>query len=400
MLPSQTQILLPLLEVLDENGPMRTKDACDAVAERMEIPADVRKMRAGLCADGQEPLLLDRRIRWTRQTAVLAGLMDPSQRAKWALTSDGRKTHRFAKPGVVVTVCQNDLGAVLWAEFRSAQQFIERGSVTTCLTSPPFPLCNQRSYAKDMPEWAPENYVNTLLDEIGRIRPLLARDGSLVLNLGPTFLPGKGCRNPYQHQLIARLVDNLGWSLVDEHTWINPSKPRTSPHVTKARTHCVNGVEQFYILSPTGATKCSNWRVLNPYSERQKRLIARGGEVVTEAQPSKVQTPGRRFFAENGGAIPFNVHTYAPDADIEYRKYCAARGLQQHAAMMPMKLCEFFVEFTSEVNDLILEPFGGSLKVGAAAFKLDRRCIITERCLGHIQGGLSRFQPYDLRVSA
>lgn len=398
LLPTQGQILLPLLEVLEENGPMRTQDACDAVADKMNVPQAVREHRGQICSDGQEPRSLDRRIRWTRQNAVLAGLMDGSHHGKWVLSDDGAKTHHFAKPGVVITVWQTDRGAVLWSEFRSAVQYIEHGSVTTCLTSPPYPLVKNRSYTGGMAEWSPEAYLETLLDEIGRIRPLLAHDGSLVLNLGPTFMPkprgsdsaNGNARNPYMHQLVARLVDNMGWSLIDEHFWFNPTKPRTTPQVTKAHTHSANGMEMFFILSPTGATKCSTWRVLNPYSARHQELIHSGGEVITESQPSRIQTPGTRYLHDNGGCIPFNFHSLVPDRDTEYRQYCKSNHLPEHAAMMPMKLAEFFIELTSEPDDLVLEPFGGSLKTAAAALKLDRRCIVTERCLRHIQGGVSR----------
>jgi site-specific DNA-methyltransferase (cytosine-N4-specific) len=373
---------------------MRAKDACAAVAEKIQLSSEARAVRGRPCSDGKggtiEPLEFDRRVRWTRQNAVLAGLIDSSVRGKWVATEHGAKTHLFSKPGVVVTVWQTDRGAVLWSEFRSAVQYIEQGSVTTCFTSPPFPLVRNREYTEGMPEWAPEAYLDTILDEIGRIRPLLARDGSMVLNLGPAFLPSKAARNPYMHQLIAKLVDNLGWSLVDEHFWFNPSKPRVGPQVTQWRTHCVNGMEQFFILSPTGSTKCSNWRVLNPYTPKQRALLERGGEVVVESQPSRVQSPGRRFHADNGGSIPFNFHKLTPDRDLAYRKACQTHGLPEHAAMMPAKLAEFFIELTSEPNDLVLDPFAGSLKTMAAALKLDRRCIVTERCIRHIQGGLFR----------
>ena len=392
-LPTQGQLLLPLLNVLGANGPMKARDACVAVAEEMGLPAEMREVRGALCQDGQEPLLLDRKIRWTRQNAVLAGLMDSPGRGVWRRTDEGAQTHLFAKPGVVVTVWQADMGAVLWSEFRSAVQYIDHGSVTACFTSPPYPLVRQRSYDQGVNEWTAENWLDTMLGEIERIKPLLARDGSLVLNLGPTFMRESNARNPYMHRLVARMVDNLGWSLIDEHVWVNPTKPRTSPQVTKARTHCANGQEQIFIFSPTGLTKCSNMRVLNPYTPRHKALIDRGGLVVTGQQPSKIKTPGVRFSHDRGGSIPFNIHTLKHDDDREYRSFCKANGLLEHSAMMPMKLAEFFIELTTEPGDLVIDPFSGSLKTMAAALKLDRRCIVTERCLNHIRGGLSRLPP-------
>lgn len=223
-------------------------------------------------------------------------------------------------------------------------------------------------------------------------------NGSLVLNLGPSFLPGKAARNPYQHQLIARLVENLGWDLVDEHFWFSPTKPRSGNHVTKTRTHCVHAMESFFILSPNGQTKCSNLRVLNPYTDRHQKLIAGGGQTVTHRTPSAIKTPGQRYTQHNGGSIPTNLHVCTPDADRAYRAYCKERGLLQHSAMMPTKLCEFFIELTTEPGDLVIDPFAGSLKTFEAALRLDRRCIASERCLDTLMGAACRLP--DRRMSA
>jgi DNA modification methylase len=171
---------------------------------------------------------------------------------------------------------------------------------------------------------------------------------------------------------------------------------KTAPQVTKYRTHCANAMEQFFILSPTGLTKCSNLRILNPYTPTHRALIDRGGLVVKANQPSGIKSPGIRFHHDSGGSIPFNVHRMSHDADRAYRAFCRTNGLEAHSAMMPLKLAEFFIELTTEVGDLVLDPFGGSLKTSAAALKLDRRSIVTERCLNHIRGGLSRLAPYDL----
>lgn len=389
-LPTQTELLLPLLDVLRENGRMRAKDACDAVAERINLPKEARDYHEEVGPCGQDANLFNRKVRWTRQNAVFAELIDPSVRGLWDLTPTGTKTHITAKAGVAITVYQNALGTVLWSEARAALQYIEKGSVTALISSPPYPLVKARDYEVGSDEWRPENYLDTLLDHLRIIRPLIATDGSVVLNLGPSFVPGKAARNPYQHQLISALVGNMGWDLVDEHYWFSPTKPRCGDHVTRTRTHCVNGMETFYILSPHGQTKCSNLRVLNPYSDRHRKLIAKGGEVVTSNSPSMIQTVGVRHKRDNGGSIPTNLHVVTPDADRAYRAYCKERGLLAHSAMMPTKLCEFFIELTTEPGDLVVDPFGGSLKTFEAALRLDRRCIASERCLDTLIGAAVR----------
>ncbi len=389
-LPTQTELLLPLLDVLAENGPMRARDACDAVAERIGLPAEARAATVRVGPREEEVKVFDRKVRWTRQNAVLADLVAPAGWGVWSLTQTGAKTDRMAKPSVVVTVYQSPDGALLWAEAKSAVQYVEDGAVTCVLTSPPYPLVKPRVYDEDISDWRPEHYLTTLLDHIELFRPKLAPDGCFVLNLGPTFMPGAGVRNAYQHRLLTALVDNLGWNLIDEHYWFNPTKPRSSDYVTKKRTHCVNGIEPVYLLSPNGRTKCCNLRVLNPYTSRHRRLIGSGGEIVRSASPSQIQTPGIRHRRDNGGCIPGNLHVMPPDRDLAYRRYCAQVGVEQHPAMMPQKLAEFFIQFTTEPGDLVWDPFGGSAKTAAAALRLDRRFLISERYLDNLRGAMCR----------
>ena len=63
-LPTQTELLLPLLNVLRENGQMRAKDACDAVAEKIGLPAATRRHVEEVGPCGQEANLFDRKVRW------------------------------------------------------------------------------------------------------------------------------------------------------------------------------------------------------------------------------------------------------------------------------------------------------------------------------------------------
>ena len=389
-LPTQTQLLLPVLGLLAERGPMRARDVCDAVAERIGLPDEIRGVAAVTRAGGRPENLFDRQVRWTRQNAVIARLVSPDGWGIWRATATGANTYRMAKPSIVISVYQSACGSVLWAEAKAALQVVEKNSATCVLISPPYPLVKPRPYDADVPDWRPENYLHTLLDHIECIRTRLSDDGSLVLNLGPTFLPGRPVRNPYQHQLMAALVDRLAWNIVDEHFWFSPCKARGSNHVTRARTHAVNGVEQFYILSPTGRTKCNNLRVLNPYSQHHRRKLEAGGELVRAATPSQIQWPGVKHRQPHAGSIPFNHHLTPPDQDRAYRQYCRSAGVAVHPAMMPTRLAEFFILLTTEPRDLVVDCFAGSLRTAAAALRLDRRFIVSDRCLDYLRGGMCR----------
>lgn len=59
---------------------------------------------------------------------------------------------------------------------------------------------------------------------------------------------------------------------------------------------------------------------------------------------------------------------------------------------MPLKLASFLVEFLSEPDDLVADPFGGSFTTAKAAERLGRRWLSTECMLEYVLGGALRFQ--------
>ena len=157
-LPTQSQLLLPLVAVLAENGPMRASVACDAIAKRIRLPDSVRELQAATRAGGRPENLFDRQVRWTRQNAVIAELLAPEGWGIWRATAAGKNAHRMAKPSVVISVYQSACGSVLWAEAKAALQVVERNSATCVMISPPFPLVKPRCYDADIPDWRPDNY--------------------------------------------------------------------------------------------------------------------------------------------------------------------------------------------------------------------------------------------------
>jgi site-specific DNA-methyltransferase (cytosine-N4-specific) len=59
---------------------------------------------------------------------------------------------------------------------------------------------------------------------------------------------------------------------------------------------------------------------------------------------------------------------------------------------MPEKLAEFFIEFLTNKNALILDPFGGSNTTGKVAEDLKRQWIYVERDPIYVRGSKGRFQ--------
>ncbi len=58
---------------------------------------------------------------------------------------------------------------------------------------------------------------------------------------------------------------------------------------------------------------------------------------------------------------------------------------------MQSSLCAFFIQFLTEPDDLVLDPFGGSNTTGSVAESLSRRWITVEADLEYIEGSKGRF---------
>jgi site-specific DNA-methyltransferase (cytosine-N4-specific) len=392
-LPTQTELLLPLLTVLDERGPCTPKEAADAVAEKVGVPAEVRqatiRYRHG---DGleRETNVFERRVRWTRQTALLAGLISSGKKGIWELADAGHKTLTMARPGIVYTVLTTDLGCILWGEALSTLGYIEDGSLRLLLTSPCYPLNRQREYGG----WSQDNYIETFLHHIDAFRAKIMARGSLVINLGDVFAQGVPALLTYQEQIVIEM-QRRGWVLCGKEVYVNPGRARTTPWCTQTRERIAVGYEMLYWWCPTCAHPyADNRAVLEPYSESfRRRYLDHGGQLVTTRSGSRQMHPGRRFARDNGGRIPYNVVIQADESSRgPYVRFCRDQGLPLQPARMPIQIARRWIKLTTMPEEIVCDPFGGSLTTAAACQELGRHFISSEKCLEYIMGGAERLR--------
>ena len=386
--PRQQELFLPLLEVLRDSGrPLSAPEAYAAVADRLGVPPTVRTHEVQTSAGSTRTF--DRNVRWAQQRAKLAGYVATPGRNLWELTEQGNRALQNAKPGVVVTVFETDLGVALWAESQSAVTLIDDGIAKAIVTSPPYALVRRKEYAG---QHAGDEHADWLFERSREWRRILSDDGSLFLNLGDVWNPGLPTMNLYQERLIIRMVDELGWHLCQKLFWHNPSKmPAPAEWVTVRRVRVTPAVEQVWWLSKTPHPEASNRKVLRPYSDRMRSLIGRGGEAGAIRPSGHALKPGA-FAQDNGGSIAHNLLTFANTSSNDaYQRYCREQGLPKHPARFPQELCEWLLKLSTAEGDVGVDDFGGSFTLAAAAEKLGRRWISCEKSLAYIRGGYGRF---------
>ena len=79
--------------------------------------------------------------------------------------------------------------------------------------------------------------------------------------------------------------------------------------------------------------------------------------------------------------------------DATYRNYCKSKGIPAHPARMQQGLPAFFIDFLTERNDLVLDPFAGSNTTGAVAEELGRRWVSVEAREDYVEGSTGRVRP-------
>lgn len=386
--PSQSQLVLPLLEVLDAaGGRASVRDAADALAERFGLDEETRKATTFAGAAG-DVNAWDRHVRWARQRAAFDGLIASGARGVWELTEQGKSRLINIRPGLILKVYETEFGIALWAEVESALAHIENDFVNLVMTSPPYPLLKKKQYGN----LDAQSYIDWFVDVASGLYDKLADDGSFVLNLGDVWQKGSPTMSLYQERLLLRLVDQVGFHLAERFYWENPSKmPSPAQWVTIERIRVTPSVEVCYHLSKTERPKADNRKVLREYSDRMKKVLARGGEG-QQKRPSGHVISADGFSKDHGGSIPHNLLVIANTRSQDrYARMCRAHEIAQHPARFPAELPEFFIKYLTDEGDVVYDPFGGSGQTAAIAEALGRRWIISEKSLEYLRGSQFRF---------
>lgn len=260
-------------------------------------------------------------------------------------------------------------------------------SIDLVVTSPPFGLQRKKEY--DNPD--ADQYVEWFRPFGAEFRRILRASGSLVIDIGGSWVKGQPTRSLYHFRLLMMLCDEFKFHLAQELYWWNPSKlPTPAEWVTVRRIRVKDAVNSVYWLSPTPWPKASNRRVLQPYSPSMKSLLKNGYR-------SKLRPSGHdisdKFTRDNGAAIPPNLIAVAnTESNSYYLRYCRAKGIKPHPARFPIALPEYFVRMLTDKGDTVLDPFAGSCVTGAACERLNRSWTCVELVESYLEGAAARFE--------
>lgn len=263
---------------------------------------------------------------------------------------------------------------------------IQDESVDLIFTSPPFALLRKKDYG-NVEE---DKYVAWFEQFAQEFYRILKPTGSLVIDIGGSWIPGQPTRSLYHFELLIMLCRKIKFHLAQEFYWWNPSKlPSPAEWVNVRRIRVKDAVNSVYWLSKTPWPKASNRRILTPYSDSMLDLIENGYQ-------SKLRPSGHdisdKFQRDNGGSIPPNLVAIPnTESNSIYLRYCKEHDIKPHPARFPSRLPEMFIRMLTDNGDTVLDPFAGSCVTGEVCESLERNWICCEIMSEYIEGAKGRF---------
>lgn len=262
------------------------------------------------------------------------------------------------------------------------------GKIQLILTSPPFPLKRAKKYGNK----TGEEYLDWLCNIGNKLKPLLTENGSIVIEIGNAWNTGEPTYSTLPLETLLEFKKRCGLYLCQEFIYYNPARlPGPIEWVNKQRIRVKDAFTQIWWMSKTPSPYADNRNVMEPYSKQMKKLLS-SGKYNAGTRPSEHTISETAFSVDNGGAIPANViiaaNTTSNDA---YIQKCKEKGLDIHPARMAPAIPEFFINFLTKSDDIVLDCFAGSNTTGAVAERLGRQWISIELDRTYYDGSKYRF---------
>lgn len=263
-----------------------------------------------------------------------------------------------------------------------------KGKCQLLLTSPPFPLNRKKKYGN----FRGQAYLNWLADFAPAFRRLLRPNGSIVLELGNAWEPGRPVMSTLALEALLAFKKKGKLRLIQQFVAHNPARlPSPAQWVNVERIRVKDSFTHLWWLAPSDRPYADNRSVLTGYSAAMKRLL-RSKRYNSGMRPSEHNIGEKSFLKNNGGAIPANVFSFSNTLSNDaYHVYCRSRKLKPHPARMQKEVAEFFIKFLTRKGDTVFDPFAGSNTTGAAAELLERDWISVEANLNYVRGSRGRF---------
>jgi site-specific DNA-methyltransferase (adenine-specific) len=301
-------------------------------------------------------------------------------------------------------------------------------SVNLVITSPPY--FNQRIYTDSPCEIGRESnideYLEKLIEIIQQCYRVIQDDGSIILNVGDKYIESNLMLVPWRLALLVQQKTKL--TLINQVTWVkqNPTPrqfTRRMVNATEPFFHWVKNHKYKYYydrLATSGQKKfnTAHTKIGEGYynqiqdsdltPEQKKLAVQELDDVIEEIKAGKLTS--LRMKIKGKHSLPFGGQEGGRKTQIETKGFtiirvpgngmvrdvyeCAVENIKgiNHPAIYPQQIVEHFITLTTDINDVVLDPFMGSGTTMVGAQNLKRKFIGFELNQDFIVGAEKRVE--------
>jgi DNA modification methylase len=232
---------------------------------------------------------------------------------------------------------------------------IERNTVDLIITSPPYADSREKTYGGIKPD----QYVNWFLPRSAEFLRVLKPTGTFILNIKERVANGE--RHTYVLDLILKLREQ-GWLWTEEFVWhkknCHPGKWPNRFRDAWERLLQFNKSRHFAMYQDVVMVPMGEWAKTRLKHLGKNDVVRFNSQVKSGFGKNISNWIGRQM------AYPSNVLHMATET-----------GNEQHSAVFPRALPEWFIKLFTKENDLVLDPFLGSGTVIEVAYQMKRNSI-------------------------
>ena len=238
---------------------------------------------------------------------------------------------------------------------------IDDNTINLIVTSPPY--ADATEYGKKIECFKSKNYSDWFLPIAKEASRILRKDGSFILNINDKI--DSGFRSIYVYELIVRIVNETDLKLYERYLW-----HKKSGLPTGGEKRLNDKTEYIFHFTKDKQHKAYTDRIRIPYSEitlnRMKTPIGVNDKI---NEDGTTETNLKVVKPNDLGKKPDGVFRFNTAGVLKG----SAAGL--HPAAFHPDLPSLFIEWLTDENDIVLDPFMGTGTVAQVSKKKNRQYI-------------------------
>lgn len=228
-------------------------------------------------------------------------------------------------------------------------------SVDLVITSPPY--ADLKVYI-DNPGILANDYVEWFIPYCKEIERVIKPTGSFILNINDKV--ENGFRHPYVFDLISQLHKQTGLKMFERLFW---NKMKGLPN----RSRFGDRVEYLFWFAKEKDFKFNIDEMRTEYSEKSiQRMKKPLKKRFARTEDNQKSNEYKDWKPNPLGALPTTLVNISSESK---------RIADNHVAVYPVELVKYFVKGSTDVGDIVLDPFMGTGTTGVACKELNRNWI-------------------------